>query len=53
MFYSLETTEKMYVFNGVLLLYNVGLVSAVQQSELATYMHIARLPWISLPFRAN
>ena len=36
---------------GVYLLYNVVLVSAVQQSESAIHTHITLLFWISFPFR--
>ena len=39
-------------FIGVQLLYNVVLVSAIQQSESATRIHISPLPWISFPFRS-
>ena len=38
------------IFIGVELLYNVVLVSAVQQSESAIYAHISPLLWISFPF---
>ena len=34
------------------MLYNVVLVSAVQQSESAIYTHISPLFWISFPFRS-
>ena len=36
---------------GVQLLYNVVLVSAVQQSESTIHIHISLLFWISFPFR--
>ena len=39
-------------FNRVQLLYNVVLVSAVQQSESATCIHGSSLFWISIPFRS-
>ena len=39
-------------FIGVQLLYNVVLVSAVQQSESAICIHISTLFWISFPFRS-
>ena len=38
------------IFIGVQLLYNVVLVSAVQQSESAICIHISPLFWISFPF---
>ena len=34
---------------GVELLYKIVLVSAVQQSEWAVFIHISPLSWISLP----
>ena len=34
------------------MLYNAALVSAVQQRESATRVHISPLPWISSPFRS-
>ena len=37
---------------GVQLLYNAVLVSAVQQSESAIYVHIYPLFWVSFPFRS-
>ena len=37
---------------GVQLLYNVVLVSAVQQSESAIHIHISPSFWISFPFRS-
>ena len=40
-------------FIGVLLLYGVVLVSAVQQSESAIRIHIPLLLWISFPFRSE
>ena len=40
------------IFIGVYLLDNVVLVSTVQQSESAVYIHISTLPWISFPFRS-
>ena len=41
------------IFIGVSLLYNVVLVSAVQQSESAIRIHIPSLFWISFPFRSS
>ena len=43
---------KNKIFIGVYLLYNVVLVSTVQQSESAIRIHIAPLFWISFPFRS-
>ena len=40
------------IFIGVQLLYNVVLVSTVQQSESAICVHISALFWISFPFRS-
>ena len=40
------------IFIGVELLYNVVLVSAVQQSESAISIHLSPLVWISFPFRS-
>ena len=40
------------IFTEVWLLYNVVLVSAVQQSESAIRIHISPLFWISFPFRS-
>ena len=37
---------------GIYLLYNVVLVSAVQQSESVTCVHVPLLPWISFPFKS-
>ena len=36
----------------IVLLYSVELVSAVQQSESAIYIHLSSLFWISCPFRS-
>ena len=41
------------IFIRVELLYNVVLVSAVQQSESAIRIHISPLFWISFPFRST
>ena len=41
------------IFIGVQLLYNVVLVSAVQQSESAICIHISPVFWISFPFRSE
>ena len=40
------------IFIGVYLLYNVVLVSTVQQSESAIRIHVSNLFWISFPFRS-
>ena len=40
------------IFTGVQLLFNVVLISAVQQSESAIHIHISPLFWISSPFRS-
>ena len=40
------------IFFGVELLYNIVLVSTVQQSESAIYIHISPLFWISFAFRS-
>ena len=40
------------IFIAVQLLYNVVLVSAVQQSESAVRIHIAPVFWISFTFRS-
>ena len=40
------------IFIGVQLLYNVVLVSTVQQSESGVCIHISPLFWISFPFRS-
>ena len=40
------------IFIGLSLLYDVVLVSAVQQSESATRIHVSPLFWISFPFRS-
>ena len=40
------------IFIGVQLLYNVVLVSTVQQSETAIHIHISPLFWISFLFRS-
>ena len=40
------------IFIGVLLLYNVKLDSAVQQTESVIHIHIPPLFWISFPFRS-
>ena len=34
------------------MLYNVVLVSAVQQSESVIHMHVSLLPWVSIPSRS-
>ena len=39
-------------FIGIQLLYNVVLVSTVQQSESAICIHMPHLFWISFPFRS-
>ena len=41
-----------HFFIGVQLLYNVVLISTVQQSESAICIHISSLFWISFPFRS-
>ena len=40
------------IFTGVQLLFNVVLISAVQQSEPAMHIHVSPLFWISSPFRS-
>ena len=40
------------IFIGVQLLYNILLVSAIQQSESAIRIHISPLFWISFPFKS-
>ena len=37
---------------GVQLLYNIVLVTAVQQSDSATHIHASPLFWTSFPFRS-
>ena len=56
-FYIFFITRKMLIlffliFIGVQLLYNVMLVSTVQQSETDVCLHISPIFWISLPFRS-
>ena len=46
-------THTHLFISGVYLLYNVVLVSAVQQSKSAVRIHISPLPWISFPFRST
>ena len=43
---------SLIIFIGVQLLYNIVLVSTVQQSESATYIRICPLFWISFPSRS-
>ena len=49
-----QTIYRLYTkfLNQFLLLYNVVLVSAIQQSESVTHIHISPLFKISFPFRS-
>ena len=49
---SIPTKFCFFLIIGVQLLYNVVLVSTVQQSESAIHIHISPLFWISFPFRS-
>ena len=49
-FFASRTFKKIFI--GVQLLYNVVLVSTVQQSLSAIRIHISPLFWISFPFRS-
>ena len=43
-----EELNFVLIFIGVYLLYNIVLVSAIQQSESALYIHVFSLSWTSL-----
>ena len=47
---ELDTTERL-THTHTQLLYSVGLVFAIQQSESGIHTHISPLFWISFPFR--
>ena len=51
-FFSFKRILFFLIFIGLQLLYNVVLVTTVQQSESAIRIHIIPFLWISFPFRS-